>query len=95
MEVNFHRGFLASVIRGHSGLDLFENLKNCIIKGWREGAKKRKVIATGHSLGGALAKISAYYMSYDDESIIDRVYTYGAPMIGGGLPGTNRHKRFK
>ncbi len=42
-----------------------------------------KVLLAGHSLGGALAILFSLKMSSEvDKSLIDSLYTYGAPMVG-------------
>ena len=42
----------------------------------------RKLYITGHSLGGALATLMAYFSTEDQAIKIDGVYTYGQPPIG-------------
>ena len=43
---------------------------------------KRKLIITGHSLGGAMATICAKRLSEEYENV-HCLYTYGSPRVGG------------
>ena len=42
------------------------------------------IVITGHSLGGAKALLSAYYISnlYSQQLSVDAVYTFGQPLLG-------------
>jgi triacylglycerol lipase len=42
----------------------------------------RKVYFTGHSLGGAVANVLAFFASYESDIIVDGVYTFGEPRNG-------------
>lgn len=45
------------------------------------GDKKRKIVLTGHSLGGALATLAAMWLKRDGYNVVECV-TFGAPRIG-------------
>lgn len=73
-EVKFHRGFMAAYFAVRA-----EVLKAC------KAIEVRKIITTGHSLGGALAVIAALDIEYNITSQKTEdiaVYTYGAPRVG-------------
>ena len=40
------------------------------------------MLVTGHSLGGALATLSAYVLQSDLKLPVGRVFTYGSPRVG-------------
>lgn len=42
----------------------------------------RKVYFTGHSLGGAVANVLAFFASYESDIVVDGVYTFGEPRTG-------------
>lgn len=73
-EVKFHRGFMAAyfAIR-ETLLEVMDQFHD------------KYIIATGHSLGGALATIGALDLQYNlgkDKNFSFSVYTYGAPRVG-------------
>jgi hypothetical protein len=43
------------------------------------GLKRKKLVLSGHSLGGALATICAIYMQCISETLVKRVVTFGSP----------------
>ena len=45
----------------------------------------RKLWVTGHSLGGAIATITAFRMEHDDGIDVQGVHDYGAPPVGNGV----------
>lgn len=75
-----HNGFSRTVHEGWKDLlvDLQYLIKNSFDK------KDWKILLTGHSLGGALAILTAYRLNSLSEfnSRIQSVYTYGAPRVG-------------
>jgi triacylglycerol lipase len=73
-EVQFHRGFMAAyfAIR-QTLLEVIDQFSN------------KHIIATGHSLGGALATIGALDLQYNlgvGGNFAFSVYTYGTPRVG-------------
>ncbi len=73
-EVRFHRGFMASyfAIR-ETLLEVMDQFRD------------KHIIATGHSLGGAVATIGALDLQYNlgaADNFSFSVYTYGAPRVG-------------
>jgi len=71
-EVNIgevHRGFLQA----------YNQIKNEIAK---ISHRLNNIYITGHSLGGALATLSAWHLTFCVGIIIDSIYTFGSPRIG-------------
>lgn len=50
-----------------------------------EDGKRRKFYIAGHSLGGALATITAARVAFEDDLDIAAVYTIGSPMYADGM----------
>lgn len=75
-----HDGFSRSV--EESWKEFLEDLQLLIRE--NRGENEWKLLLTGHSLGGALAVLTAYRLSSFPEfnSKIQAVYTYGAPRVG-------------
>lgn len=72
--------------RVHSGFHtaVNSNLSNlkCLVKK-KHSQEFRKIILTGHSLGGAIAILTAAAFSKDDDFCCKKiVYTYGSPRVG-------------
>jgi hypothetical protein len=90
-EVQFHRGFMMAYFAVRK--PLLEAMDKFV---------GQHVIATGHSLGGALATIAALDIQYNlaqKRALSFEVYTFGAPRVGnqamvksynGRLPNTSR-----
>ncbi len=83
--VKLHRGFYTSFKAAKDKHTLYTLVKECAHK----GGKNRNVWVTGHSLGGALAKVSAYYLSNKSKKSkkknrikVKRIDTFGAPDVG-------------
>lgn len=74
----FHTAASISKIDLNNNLTMFDIIKNWVIE---ERDAKRYVIFTGHSLGGALAIVTAALL-YRDGRKIEYVVTYGAPLVG-------------
>ena len=51
-----------------------------------EANKDRKLYIAGHSLGGALATVTAARLAFDDNLDIAAVYTIGSPKYALGMP---------
>lgn len=80
---NLHSGFCNAY---HSVLSKVEGFVRKVPEGYT-------VVATGHSLGGALASLYAVY----GERAVDRVVTFGSPRVGGfkwsqALTKANHHR---
>jgi triacylglycerol lipase len=73
-EVRFHQGFMTAYFAIRKALlDVVDQFKD------------QHIIATGHSLGGALATIGALDLQYNlgvTDNFTFSVYTYGAPRVG-------------
>lgn len=75
-DVSVHAGFykvIASVM-----VQIVESLKSL------DGEKKKPIIITGHSLGGALAQLCAYELDVAG-FIVDSVYTFGGPRVANSV----------
>ncbi|MBO3459303.1 lipase family protein [Aetokthonos hydrillicola Thurmond2011] len=86
-----HNGFAQAVINSFD--ELLKIIKNYI-------SKDKRILLTGHSLGGALAILTAHKLSCIDEfrNRIEAVYTYGAPRVGNRAFKKNyrlNHYRFE
>lgn len=46
---------------------------------------QRKLWLTGHSLGGAVAFITAFHLEKDENIVVDGVHTFGAPPVGNNI----------
>ena len=46
---------------------------------YNEEGKKRKLFITGHSLGAALATVTAAHLAFEESINITAIYTYGSP----------------
>ena len=46
---------------------------------YNEKGKKRKLFITGHSLGAALATVTAAHLAFEQNINITAIYTYGSP----------------
>ena len=68
-----HQGFKEEVDKIYP---LVENLVDKITKG-------KKIWATGHSLGGAMATILAQRLEFTGGHDVDTLYTFGSPRAGG------------
>ncbi len=75
-KVSIHNGFYRALSNIKKDETLFQRLTQLQQQG-------RKVYFTGHSLGGALATILAYFTSLDHPDIqVTAVYTFGQPHTG-------------
>lgn len=86
-----HNGFAQAVINSFD--ELLKFIKSYI-------SKDKRILLTGHSLGGALAILTAHKLSCIDEfrNRIEAVYTYGAPRVGNRAFKKNyrlNHYRFE
>jgi triacylglycerol lipase len=71
-----HGGFNLSIIN----INKNEKIRKVIEQRISEG---REFYITGHSLGGALSNVYAYYLAADKAEIkVSGIYTYGQPIIG-------------
>lgn len=77
-----HGGFFQSALRIKEikNLESGSYIYNEIIKLHAEGG--RKLYFTGHSLGGAIANVLAFFTAYETPLEISGVYTYGEPKGG-------------
>ncbi|MEE9345495.1 MAG: lipase family protein [Methylococcales bacterium] len=74
-KVSVHQGFHTAIQSVTDDGKLFSRIAELQQTG-------RKFYITGHSLGGALATLMAYFSTEDQAINIDGVYTYGQPPIG-------------
>ncbi len=97
-EIGVHQGFWEAADSVYS-----EILMRVVV----EMAQGRKLWLTGHSLGGAMASVTAFRMQYISGLPVQGVITYGAPRVGnaefykvaegsaaGSLPLTLTTQRF-
>jgi predicted lipase len=69
-------------IKVHLGFNqAYQSVRDTVIRIVQESAHER-VICTGHSLGGGLAKLCALDIAYNVPGKTVYVYTYGAPKVG-------------
>ncbi len=83
-NVRVHRGFQSTLyfIDKTSEIDAVQQITRLIEKLVADG---RRLILTGHSLGGAIALLYAAKLSIDNDNIatsLDEVVTFGAPAVG-------------
>jgi predicted lipase len=57
------------------------------------GATDQKIIVTGHSLGGALAALTAQQIEMDIGDRVQAVYTFGMPRPGDATLATAYNQR--
>lgn len=75
-QATMHGGFHLPVVRLIDDGSLYATLA-------RHRAAGRSLRFTGHSLGGALATVTAYYASVDRPELrVDQVHTFGQPATG-------------
>jgi triacylglycerol lipase len=67
-----HRGFT----------EIYATARQQILTALSKCAVEKKVLITGHSLGGALATLCAFDLAYTTTFKSPSVYTYGAPRVG-------------
>jgi hypothetical protein len=85
VDARFHKGFV----------DALSSIWDQVLSGVKEELKKedRPLWLTGHSLGGALALLSAWL--FDCRTVnVHQVYTYGGPMIGNKVAAAAFDKAF-
>lgn len=71
-----------SAIKVHSGfISAYNSVREAMVKVAKESSHK-KVLCTGHSLGGALATLSAGDVKYNVPGKEVSVYTFGSPKVG-------------
>ncbi|NOX51146.1 MAG: lipase family protein, partial [Gammaproteobacteria bacterium] len=64
-----------------------------VMKIIEQRAKGKKVWLTGHSLGGAVAFITAFEIERRQKNSVGGVYTYGAPPVGNAAWAVQYNKR--
>jgi triacylglycerol lipase len=70
--------------RVHEGFDeAHASVIEEVIEQIGKGSRHRRIIVSGHSLGGALAMLCALQL-WDCGIVVDAVYTFGAPRVGNG-----------
>jgi triacylglycerol lipase len=67
-----HRGFT----------EIYATARQQILSALSKCSKEKKLLITGHSLGGALAALCALDLAYNTKFKSPTVYTYGAPRVG-------------
>lgn len=72
-QVKVHQGFL----------EAYQSVREAVISSAKDTPHKR-VICTGHSLGGGLATLCALDMTLNTTSKTIYCYTYGSPAVGNG-----------
>ena len=74
-QVVMHKGFYDAAMIAYSTVrDRVESARG-----------NRKVWITGHSLGGAVAVITAFKLAHDNGVAIQGVHAFGAPPVGNGV----------
>lgn len=69
-------------IKVHYGfIEAYQSVRDAVLKGAKE-TKLKKVICTGHSLGGALATLAALDIQFNCPDKEVSCYTYGSPKVG-------------
>lgn len=69
-------------IRVHYGfIEAYQSVRDAVLKGAKETPLK-KIICTGHSLGGALATLAALDIKFNCPDKEVSCYTYGSPKVG-------------
>lgn len=53
------------------------------IEAQQSPSNSKNLFITGHSLGGGLAILTAYYLQGEDQIVTAGVYTFGGPKVGG------------
>jgi triacylglycerol lipase len=81
----FHKGFM------HALADIWDPLYAAVDKAMQE--KERPLWVTGHSLGGALAILSAWRFQRQFVAV-HQVYTFGSPMIGNAEAASAFEREF-
>lgn len=77
--------FCGQLLSIHSGfLQEFESIRVLLDNyfSYRKKTDIRKVIVTGHSLGGAVATLIALHLVETRPSIVLNIYTFGSPRVG-------------
>jgi triacylglycerol lipase len=78
-----HGGFFQSALRiGNTKLNSLENTSIYTKIEELQKNTNRDLYFTGHSLGGAIAEILAFFSAYETNMDITAVYTYGEPKNG-------------
>lgn len=73
----------SSPARGHKGfVDALNTVYSSIETTLRPFAGKKKLVITGHSLGGALATLLGYRIAFDHPEFQPTQYVYGCPPVG-------------
>ncbi|CAM9812177.1 unnamed protein product [Ascophyllum nodosum] len=70
-----HKGFYDGV----NAVWVERNMRATITSLYNEEGKKRKLFITGHSLGAALATVTAAHLAFEESINITAIYTYGSP----------------
>ncbi|CAN0420456.1 unnamed protein product [Ascophyllum nodosum] len=80
INCNVHEGFDDGVNTVWVGCGMRDMIKSL----YNEKGKKRKLFITGHSLGAALATVTAAHLAFEQNINITAIYTYGSPKIFNG-----------
>lgn len=78
-----HAGFLRSWQANSLNKRIIQRIEEIVEQGGPlPHGRKRKILLTGHSLGGALAHLAAYDITKAFPGATVRVYTFGSPRVG-------------
>ena len=77
-KVRVHRGWLNATELVHKQFKLQSEIDKCI----KKDGKNRKLLVTGHSLGGAMATLWTYYFRKKNKVQAVELHTFGAPSAG-------------
>ncbi|MEK6248627.1 MAG: lipase family protein, partial [Planctomycetales bacterium] len=91
VKIGVHRGFITA---HHSVRNAVVGMVQNHLQSGDSPAGGKKVWVTGHSLGGALASLSAYQLQRIDDIPVQGVVTFGSPRVGNGTWNTSFTAQF-
>ncbi|HEX2167038.1 MAG TPA: alpha/beta fold hydrolase [Longimicrobiales bacterium] len=78
----------------HNGFNASARRVIDLVRGEIESTPGKRVWLTGHSLGGALATMTAQLLHAESGITVDGVYTYGSPRVFGDVMATRFDETF-